>query len=264
MPGAFYDPEVAIAVERFSQLSNLERYAAGCFLIVVTAQIALPLAPAAAVPLVSATVVSLAAATVLIAASSWQSKKVISLSISIVGLSFAIEALAWRSGFPFGDYAYTADLQPQLAGVPLVVPFAWLAMGLPSWEIGRRLSSNPVVASVAGGWALMCWDLFLDPLMTDLGYWVWFEGEPAWQGIPLQNFAGWLIAGTLLSALARRVLEPAQPNAKLAWLYIWMTGFSALGFLLPIAFDRPIVGVVGLIALLPIYVSLVARWRARV
>jgi uncharacterized membrane protein len=46
--------------------------------------------------------------------------------VAIMG--FAVEAVGVRTGSPFGQYAYTGVLQPQLLGVPVVMGFAWMAL----------------------------------------------------------------------------------------------------------------------------------------
>ena len=45
-----------------------------------------------------------------------------------------VERVGTRTGLPFGRYAYTEALRPQIAHVPVIVPLAWFGMGLPSRE----------------------------------------------------------------------------------------------------------------------------------
>ncbi|MBE2271868.1 MAG: carotenoid biosynthesis protein, partial [Anaerolinea sp.] len=51
----------------------------------------------------------------------------------IVALAWLTEFIGSKTGFPFGSYDYTARLQPQLGGVPLLIPLAWLMMLPPAW-----------------------------------------------------------------------------------------------------------------------------------
>ncbi len=255
---------MSITVERrLHQLvtSPRRRWAAASFLVVVAAQIALPLAPDEAFALVTVTVIFLTVATFLIAMATTRPKQIVVLGLALFAVSLVIESLGQRSGLPFGDYSYGSELRPQLGGVPLIVPLAWIAMGLPSWEIGRSLSRSPVLRALAGGWALMAWDLFLDPLMTNYGFWIWVRSGPAWQGIPIVNFLGWFVAGTLLCALTGRFLESEVPNNGLVALYLWMVGFSAIGFVLPFAFDRPAVAAVGTAVSAPLVALSLKRHR---
>ncbi|MGE5211760.1 MAG: carotenoid biosynthesis protein, partial [Acidobacteriota bacterium] len=86
----------------------------------------------------------------------------------------AVERMGTATGMPFGRYAYTRALQPQVAHVPAIVPLAWFALGLPAREtahaaLGPR--STPATRIALGSAALTAWDLFLDPQMVGEGYW---------------------------------------------------------------------------------------------
>jgi putative membrane protein len=123
------------------------------------------------------------------------------ISVGVAGLCF--EFVGVHSGFPFGSYFYTEVLQPQLAGVPIVLACAWMTLlayvsGL-LWRL--RLPSGATV--VIGAFWMAGLDLLIDPVATlALDYWRWC-GAGAYFGVPLSNFAGWLIVSALLLASAR-------------------------------------------------------------
>jgi putative membrane protein len=51
-------------------------------------------------------------------------------------LAWGVEHLGVITGFPFGRYSYTAQLQPQLLDiVPLAIPCAWLMVAVGAWQI---------------------------------------------------------------------------------------------------------------------------------
>ena len=121
-------------------------------------------------------------------------------------------ASARATGFPFGRYAYTRALQPQVAHVPAIVPLAWFALGLPAREaahaaLGAR--STPATRIALGSAALTAWDLFLDPQMVGEGYWEWAE-RGVYRGIPLSNYLGWFVTGLGVMALLEAALPPAD------------------------------------------------------
>ena len=62
----------------------------------------------------------------LVLLNTWKQRRLVVASLAVVVFAWAAEALGSATGFPFGGYEYTAALQPQLAGVPLLIPFAWL------------------------------------------------------------------------------------------------------------------------------------------
>ena len=153
------------------------------------------------------------------------------VALSLAGLAFLVgfasEVVGVRTGVPFGQYAYTAALQPQLLDVPIVIPLAWAMMAYPAWRVGELLGRSPLTRALAAAGALTAWDVALDPQMVGLGIWVW-PGGGAYHGIPLVNFAGWLAVGLVLfgwwALAARDVPSPAArrlPDALGPALYAW-------------------------------------------
>lgn len=142
--------------------------------------------------------------------------------LAVVAVAWASEALGSKTGFPFGAYDYTPTLQPQLLGVPLLIPLAWLMMLPPAWAVAQRITgrTSGLVFVVVSALAFTAWDLFLDPQMVHWGLWVWEDGG-AYFGIPLVNFAGWLLVSGLITAVARPLALPDKPLTviyTLTWL----------------------------------------------
>jgi uncharacterized membrane protein len=139
------------------------------------------------------------------------------IGITVAVAAWASEVLGSETGIPFGAYHYTESLQPQLLGVPLLIPLAWLMMLPPSWAVAQRLTgrhSGPAFVAVSA-LAFTAWDLFLDPQMVRWGLWSW-DAPGAYFGIPLVNFAGWLLVSALITALVR---PPALPVGPLVAIY---------------------------------------------
>lgn len=135
------------------------------------------------------------------------------------GLGLLAEAVGTRTGFPFGEYAYSGSLQPEIIGVPLVVPLAWTMMAYPMLLAGRTLAPpGSWVAVPVAAVGLASWDLFLDPMMVAEGHWVWGDptpGLPGVPGIPLTNYAGWLLVALVISAALHRVVpDPRRRRTR--------------------------------------------------
>jgi uncharacterized membrane protein len=183
----------------------------------------------------------------------------------------AVEAVGLRTGVPFGSYAYTGNLGAALLGVPLVVPLAWVMMAWPALVVGRTLAARvggprAAVVAAVGGWALAAWDVFLDPQMVDAGHWRWANPEPALPlvpGIPLSNYAGWLVVAVTMIATADRLLpddRAARPSGPAAALYLWAYASSVVAH--TVFFGRPGAALVGgvLMGLVAVPFA-VASWR---
>ena len=71
----------------------------------------------------------------LLAVGGWRGGAVGLLCLS---LAWLIEYIGETSGLPFGRYAYTEVLQPQIAGVvPLPITFAWLMVVTGAWQLAN-------------------------------------------------------------------------------------------------------------------------------
>lgn len=173
--------------------------------------------------LTTATVVSVlvfAAASLVSAAATHGLRAAVVLALGAGGVGLLAEAVGVSTGFPFGEYAYAGTLGPQVLGVPAVVPAAWLMMAWPTMLAGRsvvdllRKRFGPVprwVAVPLSAWVLTAWDLSLDPQMVAAGHWSWAHPDPSLPGIPgipLTNYAGWL----LVSLVVHAVLHAGVPQ----------------------------------------------------
>lgn len=176
------------------------------------------------------------------------------------------EAIGVATGWPFGQYAYTGTLGPELLGVPVVVPLAWAMMAWPALVVARTLAVRGPVVVALGAAALTAWDVFLDPQMVGAGHWTWFDptpGLPLIPGIPLTNYAGWLLVSVLIMAVLSRTLHRERvPSAPAAALYLWVYFSSVLGHL--VFFGLPGSAVTGGVLMGAVAVPFaVVLWRRR-
>jgi putative membrane protein len=138
-------------------------------------------------------------------------------------LSYLAELIGSTTGIPFGKYYYTGLLQPQLAGVPLLIPLAWLMMLPPAWAIAEIIlgkSSRLITFAMLAAAAFTAWDLFLDPQMVGWGFWVW-EQPGSYFGIPLMNYLGWLVVSGLITLVVNPKNLPVGPLA-LVYVLTWL------------------------------------------
>ena len=199
--------------------------------------------------------------------------------MTVSGATALVERIGTATGVPFGGDHYTAALRPQVGGVPAIVPLAWFAMAVPAREaahaaLGAR--SNRLTRVLLGAVALTAWDLFLDPQMVGEGYWRWAR-RGRYRGIPVSNFAGWLL--TSLGVMASlEVFLPvdagpvdagpirgsdgsgaAGADPMLVAEYGMMAAMETVGF--AVFFRDRLVAGVGGAAMLPIAIAAVRRVR---
>ncbi|MEI5674760.1 MULTISPECIES: carotenoid biosynthesis protein [unclassified Nocardioides] len=237
-----------------------------CALAAVLVQMAFPFTDGGTLALTAASVLLLAGAALLHAGAVGGPTAVGALLLVAGGGGLVAEAVGVRTGVPFGDYAYAGTLGPQVLGVPALVPLAWVMMAWPALVVARLLVGprGRLAVTAVGAWALTAWDVFLDPQMVDLGHWSWEHPTPALPGvagIPLTNFAGWLLVSALVVGLLHLVVPPTGGRRGVPLtVYLWTFGSSVLAH--AAFFGRPPVALVGGVLMGVVAVPLVVRvWR---
>lgn len=143
------------------------------------------------------------------------------LAGSAVTITMLSEAIGVVTGLPFGHYVYTGQLGPKAFGlVPFIIPVAWFMVLYPAHETVRFLFARlappawrnsrwkaALTQCALAAIAMTAWDLSLDPRMVSAGYWVWRDGG-AYFGIPLSNFAGWLLTSFVIFVTWRALDRP--------------------------------------------------------
>ncbi len=225
--------------------------------VMASAQIAIPLTTRHA-GLSSAVVVALAACAVAAATATWGLGRATIATVLVAPTALVAELVGTRTGWPFGAYRYLGALRPTIAGVPAIVPLAWLGMGLAAWELAGRLAHQRVTRVAVGAAALTAWDLFLDPQMTRERYWVW-SGGGVYRNVPVSNYLGWLACSVLVMGLFSISLPGERRSLALLGLFTWTAVMETLGFF--VFFGDPLVGAVGGAATLPLVALAWARRR---
>ncbi|MGV9709559.1 carotenoid biosynthesis protein [Gordonia sp. NPDC003424] len=211
-------------------------------------QAAFPFTDGGTLALTIASVVFLVAAVIVNVVAVCGIRSAVWLVLVAGGGGLVAESVGVHTGFPFGSYSYTGLLGPEVLGVPMVVPLAWIMMAWPALAVARRLvgTSHPLVRALVGAAALTAWDVFLDPQMVDQGYWQWRDPSPSIpgvHGIPLTNFAGWFLVALLMMAVLDRLVDTATSDALPITIYLWTYFSSVVAHAL--FFGRPPVALVG-------------------
>ena len=160
------------------------------------------------------------------------------LGLALLGLyALVLETVAVKTGVPYGRFVYGPKIGALLFhAVPWTVPFSWTPLVL--WA--RTLSGKRSVLATAA--LMLAADLALDPGAVAQGFWRYDAGG-AYYGVPLSNFAGWILSGGVGAWLATRLLGPAEAGLPLAlsgllsltfwtsvclWMGLWIPGFAGI------------------------------------
>lgn len=144
-------------------------------------------------------------------------------------ISLTAELLGTTTGYPFGPYSYTTQLGYLIGGrVPFNIPTSWFFMLYASLAICGRLLTARDSAGSKWRWALIAafiltaWDVSMDPAMVATTHWLWHLPEGAdrsllsrlllsdlFYGMPLANWLGWLLTGTVVARVMLAIVPPS-------------------------------------------------------
>ncbi len=130
--------------------------------------------------------------------------------LAVSAFAYAVESVGVATGFPYGTFSYDDALGPKFLGlVPYLLPITYVPLVIGA--VAAAWSPGSLAPRVLLSALLLVWiDAVLDPGATALGFWVWPEGGP-YYGVPLSNFAGWLLSGAVSAALLLFVARPQTP-----------------------------------------------------
>ena len=117
----------------------------------------------------------------------------------LIAYTYAIELVGVATGWPYGTFEYTVDLGPMLGGVPMALPVFFIPLVVNAYLLcllllGSRASNGWLrLASVIA--AVVAMDVVLDPGAVSLGFWSF--GGGSFYGVPLSNYAGWVVSATV-------------------------------------------------------------------
>lgn len=124
------------------------------------------------------------------------------------GVAFVAEWASTRVGIPFGLYHYTGrtvGVELYLSNVPVFDSLSFAFLAYAAYCLSRRaLGTARGVGVVAlAGILMMFLDVVIDPLAVRGDRWFlgdvfYYPGGGVYFGVPLSNFAGWLLVGWVI------------------------------------------------------------------
>lgn len=176
-------------------------------------------------------------------------RKAVLLLVAASVVSLGAELTGTYTGFPFGEYQYSSLLGYRVLGlVPFPIPISWFYMIYACIAMVGRVRAPGESSADRWRWAalagafLVAWDVSMDPAMVKTAHWMWGSGQrfmdlgfPPWlvsffsrdvfYGMPLANWFGWYLTGTLIARLMLSIVPPARVAADISpshlpiWLY---------------------------------------------
>lgn len=139
----------------------------------------------------------------------WSLKTLLAFFIPFT-LGFVSEALGVNYGLIFGSYTYGDNLGYKVFGVPLMICANWTILTFVTGDIAKHFAKNIWLSASIGAVLMTTLDLIIEVSAPRFDFWE-FEGE----GVPVQNYIGWLIIA-FLSHLGSQRLNVLS-NKIISW-----------------------------------------------
>lgn len=146
-------------------------------------------------------------------------KKALAGVLALAAYAYGIEYVGVHTGWPYGEFFYGVDLGPTFAGIPAALPVFFLPLVMNAYLLcllllgpraNRILVRLPVVIAT-----VLLMDVVLDPGAVALGFWV-YPGGGAFYGVPLSNYAGWVLSATVAVVVMDWAFERGDLLARLS------------------------------------------------
>ncbi|WP_435160431.1 bisanhydrobacterioruberin hydratase [Halorubrum sp. SY-15] len=136
---------------------------------------------------------------------------------ALIAYTYAIETIGIQTGWPYGSFAYTIDLGPMLGGVPIALPVFFIPLVVNAYLLcvlllGER-AQNTWLRLLTVSATVVAMDVVLDPGAVSLGFWT-FDGG-AFYGVPLSNYAGWVLSAVVAVVALDRAFDLGAVLARL-------------------------------------------------
>jgi putative membrane protein len=129
---------------------------------------------------------------------------------SIIAVGFfalTIETIGISTGFPYGEFQYTLPIGSKIFGLtPWTVFIAWTPLVIGSFVLAHRSFKQWWSRFLVYLGLLVSVDTVLDPGAVARGLWTYTNGGDFYN-VPLENFAGWLLSGTIAYLIITFILK---------------------------------------------------------
>jgi bisanhydrobacterioruberin hydratase len=138
-------------------------------------------------------------------------------------VTFSLEVIGVNTGYIFGSYYYGNVLGLQFFDVPLIIGFNWVVIILGAIGIASRIHKSAFQIALLTGTFAVLFDLMLEPVAINLGYWKWQQGF-----IPLQNYYAWFAIAFFASLLGGKLKLDLEDSLFIYYFLIQLTFFTLL------------------------------------
>ena len=149
--------------------------------------------------------------------------KLIVWCVIVYAMTFSLEVVGVKTGYVFGSYSYGNVLGLKLFEVPLIIGFNWVVIILGAVGIASRIHQSSLQIALLTGTFAVLFDIMLEPVAINLGYWTWENGF-----IPLQNYYAWFGIAFFASLFGSKLKLDLEDSLFIFYFLIQFTFFILL------------------------------------
>lgn len=132
----------------------------------------------------------------------WRIRELGAYALVCFVISNLFENLSVMYGFPFGGFHHSEVTGPRLFNIPWLATPTYMAMGYISWSVAQVLigrthrahwRSGVLSAAVIAAFVFSMWDFSNDAVFHTINKAFFYDNPGPWFGVPVSNFAGWLL-----------------------------------------------------------------------
>jgi putative membrane protein len=127
---------------------------------------------------------------------SW--KKELLVFMSILLISFFIEAAGVNYGFIFGNYRYGSGLGIKILDTPLLIGINWVLLVYCTSAISEKIPAPVFLKILTASSLMLIYDVIMEQVAPKMDMWI-FEGGVA----PLRNYISWFILALIFQSILR-------------------------------------------------------------
>jgi uncharacterized membrane protein len=162
-------------------------------------------------------------------------KRGIGLLVLAASVGSIFEMIGLSQGVIFGGQYFYRDSIFSIGGLPISILIYWAVFIYSGWSVVSFLTNDEktlrhiVFQSLLDGLAVMAIDIFMDPLQVKAGIWTWF-GRGDYLNIPIGNFIGWFLVGSITGFIFR-IFELKWPPNRSRDLRLHLMPIAGYAFL---------------------------------
>ncbi len=148
---------------------------------------------------------------------------------AVYSVTLSLEIIGVKTGVIFGEYTYGNVLGLKLLDTPLIIGLNWMFVILGAILIVEKLFVKKYLIVLFAGVLAVLFDIVLEPVAIELGYWNWSEGF-----IPIQNYIAWFIISIFAASLFHLLKIEINSSVPKFYFYIQLIFFVLLNITLAI------------------------------